>query len=68
MNNIKLYPPIKDRRVYIVEAYGHLDVWSAELDEPIGGVESRKEFAAKAKAAGWVPSTEKKCNVCHVMA
>lgn len=45
---------IKDRRVYIVESDGLLEVWSVHLDEPIGTTTSREKFAAEAKAAGWV--------------
>lgn len=61
MNDRSLYETrilVKDRRVYIVEAYGQLEVWSVYLDEPIGCVESRKGFAAAAKAKGWIATTE----------
>ena len=59
MNNVKLYPGIKDKRVYIVEVYGQIDVWSMELDEPIGCVTSRQAFAKQAVADGWVPMSNK---------
>ena len=59
MNNVNLYPPIKDKRVYIVEAYGQLDVWSIELDEPIGCVHSRDVFIERANAAGWIAMVPK---------
>ena len=62
MNDIKLYPAIKNKRVYIVEAYGALDVWSEELDEPIGCVPSREQFDSLARAAGWIPVKSSKMN------
>jgi len=62
MNNIDLYDAIKSKRVYIVEAYGSLDVWSEELDEPIGCVPSRDKFDSLARAAGWIPVKSSKMN------
>lgn len=58
MNNVTLYPLVRDRRVYCVEAYGLFDAWSVELDEPIGGAPDRKSFNAIARAAGWIPVQE----------
>lgn len=58
INNIALYETrikIRDRRCYIREEYGSLEVWSVSLEEPIGDVSSRDEFEAVAKAAGWSP-------------
>lgn len=58
MNNISLYRNVKDKRVFVVEVYGLLDVWSIELDEPIGAVTSMDEFENQAIASGWIPAPE----------
>lgn len=67
MNSIALYPGLKDRRCYLVEAYGLFDAWSVELDEPIGGAPSRESFDAIARDAGWIPVQESDINLPVVL-
>lgn len=55
MNKTSLYPNLADKRCYTVEAYGQIDVWSFELDEPIGCVPSYEAYERIARAAGWEP-------------
>ena len=59
MNHVNLYPRISDKRCYIVEYQGQLDVWSVELDEPIGCVEHRRSFSRIAISNGWEPINAK---------
>lgn len=58
MNPTTMYPGLKNRDCFLVEAYGFIDVWSVELQEPIGSVRRKGDFQRIAKSAGWNPVSE----------
>jgi hypothetical protein len=55
MNSPSLYPNLKNRDVFYCKAYGQIEVWSVELDEPIGCAPSVRSFRSTAKRLGWNP-------------
>lgn len=62
MNPTSMYPELKDNRVFPTQEDGFVQIWSVELEEPVGITDTFEKYRVEAKRTGWVPFFKKSWN------